>query len=166
MRRVQGTRNGSPSSNPRRRYHPKEPAEVTRNMSAIRAANNQTEVSVGKTLFAMGLRYRKYSSRVPGRPDIVFPTEKVAVFIDGDFWHARTLRERGARVARAVITTQNRKYWLAKFHRRIERDDEVTALLAEAGWLVIRVWESEAKADLNAAALRIAKLVRDRRASA
>lgn len=132
-------------------------------MSAIRADENATEVRLRKTLFARGLRYRKYVRGLPGRPDFVFPTERVAVFVDGDFWHARVLREKGPAELRARLKTKNRDYWLGKLHRRVERDDEVTATLVADGWVVLRYWESNVKEDLAAVADEIDEVVRGRR---
>jgi DNA mismatch endonuclease (patch repair protein) len=94
---------------------------------------------------------------VPGlrcSADIVFPREQVAVFVDGCFWHrcpTHGLRPRS-----------NRSYWDAKIGRNVERDERNNAALADAGWVVVRIWEHEA---VDQAAVSIEKVVRDRRAS-
>jgi DNA mismatch endonuclease, patch repair protein len=93
----------------------------------------------------------------------VFPTEKVAVFVDGDYWHCRVLVERGLDVFREGLRTANRDYWLEKCQRRVARDREVTAALEADGWMVLRHWESDVKKDLEGTANEIVSTVRARR---
>ena len=144
-------------------YRPKDPAEVHRNMSAIRATENRTERALRSALHRLGLRFRKYKASLPGRPDIVFPSQKVAVFVDGDYWHARVLQEQGPRAFRATLRKKaTRPYWLAKLRRNVERDRAATDALRKAGWLVVRLWESDAKRNVLKAAARIARAVRRR----
>lgn len=81
-----------------------------------------------------------------GKPDLVFPSVRSVVFVDGDFWHGRHLEER---IARGDFKT-NKEYWISKLRRNRERDKWVNRALADEGWLVIRVWESEVQADLEA----------------
>lgn len=133
-------------------------------MSAIRSSENAIEVSLRRALHARGLRYRKYRRDLPGTPDIVFPTQRVVVFVDGDFWHCRILVERGLDALRASLRTPRRDYWLRKFERRAMRDDEVTAALQSNGWYVLRLWESDVKRDITAAAQRIEQIVDRQRA--
>lgn len=114
------------------------------------------EIAVRKELHRQGLRYRLHRAVVPGtrrRADIVFGPAKVAVFIDGCFWHGCT--EHGDQEP-AV----NRWYWPAKINRNRQRDEDTTRRLEQAGWLVIRIWEHEVAA---AAAERIVAAVRMRR---
>jgi DNA mismatch endonuclease (patch repair protein) len=128
-------------------------------MSAIRATENATEKALRSALHRAGLRFRKYVKGLPGKPDIVFPSAKVAVFVDGDYWHARVLREAGPDALELTLRTENRDYWREKFHKRVLRDDQVTSELAAAGWKVIRFWESEVKVDLRRIALTIQRQV-------
>lgn len=130
-------------------YKPKSSAEIAKNMSAIRSRDNKTELALRRALHAKGLRYRLHPSGIAGKPDIVFLRERVAIFVDGDFWHARLLREAGMQSFPILIRTPRKEYWFTKFTRRIERDDEVNALLREAGWLVLRFWESDLQRDLR-----------------
>jgi DNA mismatch endonuclease (patch repair protein) len=144
-------------------YRPKDAVEIHRNMSAIRATENRTERALRSALHRLGLRYRKYTASLPGRPDIVFPVQKVAVFVDGDYWHARVLQEKGPRAFRATLRKKETQgYWLAKLRRNAERDRAATLALRKAGWLVVRLWESDAKRDVPKAAARIARTVRRR----
>lgn len=145
-------------------YRPKDRAEVARNMAAIRSQENRTESALRSALHRMGLRYRKYPAAVFGKPDIVFPKERVAVFVDGDYWHGRFLRERGMSATKKRLAGRpNEQYWLTKFQRNMARDDNVTATLKDAGWSVLRLWESDVKRDIPAAARQVAAIVRTKR---
>jgi DNA mismatch endonuclease (patch repair protein) len=147
-------------------YRPKSREEIARNMAAIRSKDNRTEAALRKALYAMGFRYRKYLAGIPGRPDIAFSREKVAVFVDGDYWHGRVVRERGVDVLRSYYTEKQRAYWIDKLSRNVARDDRVNEELRALGWLVVRFWESDIKKDIGTAALQVASVVRDRRGEA
>jgi DNA mismatch endonuclease (patch repair protein) len=142
---------------------PKDRDEIARNMSAIRSRDNRTESQLRRALHRMGFRYRKYSAGLIGRPDIVFPTEKVAVFVDGDYWHGRMVREQGVGVLQSYYTRKQQAYWVGKLSRNVARDDRVTTELRALGWKVLRFWEGDIKKDVAPAARRIAVTVRRRR---
>lgn len=144
-------------------YRAKEAGEIRRNMSAIRSRENRTEKELRQTLHRLGFRYRKYSKSVVGKPDIVFPRERVAVFVDGDYWHGRLLREAGPSALESYYTSRQRTYWIPKLERNVRRDDAVTASLRAEGWLVLRYWETDVRKDIAAIALEVAKAVRSRR---
>lgn len=133
-------------------YRPKSPDEIQRNMSAIRSTGGKTEVALRSILHRRGLRFRKNYAKLIGKPDIVFLGARVAVFIDGDYWHARVLREKGPEALYARIKTANRDYWMDKFTKRVKRDDEVTAALERKGWTVLRFWESDVRGGLEGVA--------------
>lgn len=114
----------------------------------------------------MGLRYRKYARHLPGHPDILFPTERVVVFVDGDYWHARFLVDGGATALRrklAGMPLNSRAYWRVKFTRRVDKDRSVTVALRKDGWTVLRFWEGDIKSNLYPAARKIAAAVARRR---
>lgn len=140
-------------------YKPKSADEIRRNMSAIRSTGGKTEVALRSMLHRRGLRFRKNYAELPGKPDIVFVRARVAVFIDGDYWHARILRERGSEALEQRMKTENRDYWITKFTKRVERDDHVTATLEEDGWTVVRLWESDVQANLEEAVVAIVNSV-------
>ena len=129
-------------------------------MSAIRGTGGKTEVALRSILHRRGLRFRKNYGKLTGKPDIVFPAARVAVFIDGDYWHARVLREKGPAALQDQMKTANRGYWIDKFTKRVDRDDQVTASLEEDGWTVVRIWETDAREDLEGAADVIEGVVR------
>ena len=111
----------------------------SRNMSAIRRTNTKPELALRSALHRQGYRFRKdYRLDLAGarvRPDIAFTARRVAVFVDGCFWHVCPEHGRDPAV--------NEWYWAPKLRRNIERDRAADAALAAAGWQVIRVWEHE-----------------------
>lgn len=105
-----------------------------------------------RALFARGLRYRLDRAPIRGmrrRADIVFGPAKVAVYVDGCFWHSCP--------EHATVPKNNREWWIAKLAANVARDRDTDRQLSEAGWRVIRVWEHE---DMEAAAGRVMRAVR------
>ncbi|MDJ0105624.1 very short patch repair endonuclease [Rhodococcus erythropolis] len=109
----------------------------SRNMRAIRRTDTKPEVALRLALHRLGLRYRKdFPIRIDGRlirPDIVFTRRRVAVFVDGCFWHCCPEHGRNPGV--------NQEYWSPKLRRNMERDKAQTELLERADWTVLRIWE-------------------------
>ena len=101
------------------------------------------ELVLRRALWAAGLRYRLHPVDLPGRPDLVLPRVKMAVFCDGDFWHGRNWRQRKAKLSRGW----NGGYWVAKLERNRRRDREVTRQLRALGWTVLRFWETDVQRD-------------------
>jgi len=104
-----------------------------------RKVDTRCEVKLRKALWHRGFRYRKNVSTLPGKPDIVFPSRRVVVFCDGDFWHGRDWENRKAKLQRG----SNPDYWIAKIRRNRERDQENVHKLEMAGWTALRFWESD-----------------------
>lgn len=125
----------------------KSAAEIAKNMAAIRSTGARTEQEIRSILHRSGLRFRKNYRLASGKPDIAFLTERIAVFIDGDYWHGRMLREQGAQYLQTYFDEKQQIYWAAKLQRNVARDDFVTATLEAEGWMVIRIWESNARRD-------------------
>ncbi|HEY0017094.1 MAG TPA: very short patch repair endonuclease [Longimicrobium sp.] len=145
-------------------YRPKSRDEIARNMAAIRSTENRIESALRSRVHKMGLRYRKYVKELPGKPDFIFPKERIAIFVDGDYWHGRIIIEEGLEALEARLQTPNKQYWLKKLAARVVRDRAVTLALEESGWVVLRFWESDVKKDIERAAGLIADQVRARRA--
>lgn len=122
---------------------------------ANRKTHTQPEVLLRRALWRKGIRYRLYASDVPGRPDLVIRSLRVAIFVDGDFWHGRDWPKRRKRLQRGA----NASYWMAKIARNRARDRLTTRSLQRDGWNVIRVWELDVRRDPEAAAARVAALV-------
>lgn len=118
-------------------------------MSAVRGRENKAEVSLRKALWRLGYRYRLQSNSLTGRPDIVLPKHRAVIFVDGDFWHGRALREGGEAQLRQLVRGDRFDWWRDKFARNIMRDDRVTAELRADGWAVLRVWESDINTNLG-----------------
>jgi|SRR6266446_5211993 len=130
---------------------------ASRNASRVksrnRSANTRAELQLRKALSSLGLRYRLHVARLPGRPDVVFIRSRVAVFCDGDFWHGRKWRTRRSRLQ----TGANARYWIDKISYNIARDKRQTNALRRAGWLVVRVWETDVLRDPRSAANKVWK---------
>lgn len=120
--------------------------------------DSEPELALRRALFARGLRYRIDDDALPGRPDVVFRRARVAVFCDGDFWHGRNLDERLAKLRRG----HNPNYWVAKIRSNKARDVRTAAELAAAGWLVLRFWESDIRANATKLAGTVQRAVRRR----
>jgi DNA mismatch endonuclease (patch repair protein) len=131
-------------------------------MSRVRGSGGRAEIALRSALHRRGLRFRKNASSLFGKPDIVFSRARVVVFVDGDFWHARVLVERGEGAFAASLKTANRRFWLDKLARNAARDREVTARLNTESWHVERFWETDVKRNIDAVAARIEEVVRAR----
>lgn len=121
-----------------------------------RKRDTACELLLRRSLWRRGLRYRVDVADLPGRPDLVFHAARLVVFCDGDFWHGRDLPARLARLRRG----HNAPYWVAKIETNVARDRRNDATLAADGWLVLRVWESEIRADVDAVAARVEAALR------
>lgn len=114
-------------------------AARSRNMAAVKRSNTKPEVALRHALHAAGFRYRKdYPLRVEGkliRPDIAFTRSKLAVFVDGCFWHRCPQH--------GEVPATNVAFWTTKLEANAARDREQDHLLNNAGWLVLRIWEHE-----------------------
>ncbi len=117
------------------------PKEVrSRVMSNIKSKNTKPEVLLRKCLWNQGYRgYRIHNKTLPGKPDIVFKKQKIAIFIDGCFWHKCPLDFQTPKT--------NTKYWIRKIEINVERDKKVNEELRREGWIVVRIWEHVVKKD-------------------
>lgn len=109
------------------------------NMSRIKGKNTKPEILVRKYLFSQGLRYRLYSQKLPGRPDIVLQKYHTVIFIHGCFWHGHE----GCRYF--VVPKTRTEWWLNKINTNRENDRKNCELLKEMKWNVITVWECSLK---------------------
>lgn len=121
--------------------------------------DTKPELMLRRALHSHGLRYRIDVGSLPGRPDVVFPSGRVALFVDGDFWHGRELSRRIERLS----TGHNAPYWTAKILANVARDRRHDEYLREQGWTVVRVWEGEVKRDLDRTVEAVLQVVRERR---
>ena len=116
-----------------------------KNMQHIRSNNTKSEMMLRKALWHKGVRYRKNYKKLPGKPDIVITKYRIAVFVDGDFWHARGHEEHPGEQIQS-----NKVFWTKKLKRNVERDKEVNQTLLELGWLVLRYWDSDVNNNCDA----------------
>jgi len=123
-------------------------------MSKIRSRDTKIEKVMYSPLIEMGLEY--HLDGIEGKPEFVHKGEKVAIFLDGCYWHACTQHCR--------LPKTNREFWLKKFIRNRKRDREVTAKLVSEGWLVIRVWGHMVKKDLDHVVETVRKALKGRKA--
>lgn len=132
-------------------------------MKAVKSSGTAPEMAMRRILWNAGLRYRLHKKELPGKPDIVFTRAKVAVFVDGDFWHGNQWRLRGFKSLEDQLEkVGNRAYWENKIRKNIQRDRAVDTALRKAGWKVIRIWESQVKRNPARAAARVIRSVSGR----
>lgn len=115
------------------------PAQRSYNMSRIRSRNTKAERIVRAELWRRGYRYRLNDKRLPGRPDIVLPKYRTAIFVHGCFWHGHK------DCKYYTVPKTNTEFWMAKVARNQERDQKVWRKLEAKGWGVIIVWECQLK---------------------
>ncbi len=120
--------------------------------------NTTPERLLQVALLRSGLRFKKNSKIVVGKPDLIFVDSKVAVFVDGDFWHGKNWRKRRSRLS----SCNNRAYWIEKIKANIRRDRQVSGALRKAGWTVLRFWESDVRSSLDAISQKVFTIVKER----
>ncbi len=113
-------------------------------MGKIRSKNTKPEVLLRKALFAKGYRYRIHNKLLPGKPDIVLPKFKTAIFVHGCFWHFHEDCREGR------IPSTNSLYWKNKLSKNVERDLKHQEALKQQGWDVLIIWECEIEKNIAA----------------
>ena len=114
-----------------------------KNMQAIKSVGSKAEVVLAKNLFAKGYRYRKNNNSVFGKPDLTFKKIKLAIFVDGEFWHGKDWK-----IRKNNLKT-NQEYWIPKIERNMKRDNEVNSMLSQQGWKILRFWSKEVEKNLD-----------------
>jgi DNA mismatch endonuclease (patch repair protein) len=133
------------------------PLERSAVMRAVKSSNTTPELAVRRAAHALGLRFRLNRADLPGKPDLVFPARKAAVFVHGCFWHGHDC-PRGAR-----MPASNRDYWLAKIGRNVARDKATLAAMKKHGWKAHVIWECQTRDKEKLARLLARKLKKDAR---
>jgi DNA mismatch endonuclease (patch repair protein) len=124
--------------------------DAGRHLSGRRKVNTEPEVVLRRQLHRAGARFRLHVRLAKGcTPDILMPARRLAVFVDGCWWHSCPRHGR-----RTPFTGPNAELWSEKMRRNRERDERSTALAEELGWTVVRVWECEVREDAAGAAAR------------
>ncbi|MCG0714447.1 very short patch repair endonuclease (plasmid) [Lactiplantibacillus plantarum] len=112
-------------------------------MSNVHLKRGKTENKLALALWHQGIRYRRNYKALPGSPDIAITKYKIAIFIDGEFWHGQDWDNRKKRLKR------NRDYWIKKIEENMARDKRDDALLQEVGWLPLHFWDKTVLKNLD-----------------
>ena len=115
--------------------------ETRKRMSKVKLKNGTAEQILAKKLWHMGYRYRKNDKRLPGSPDIAISRHRIAIFVDGEFWHGKDWETRKPRLK------SNREYWIEKIEENIVRDIRVDRQLRESDWIPIHFWSKDVLKD-------------------
>lgn len=110
-------------------------------MRSVRRKDTAPELKVRRVLHGLGLRFRIHRKDLPGSPDVVLPSRRIAIFVHGCFWH------RHEECQRTTTPKSNRIFWLDKFRKNVARDRRNELALIELGWKVVVVWECETRND-------------------
>lgn len=133
------------------------PEQRKKCMQSNKSTGTKPELVLAKAMWALGLRYRKNSGSIFGKPDFSFKKYKVAVFVDGEFWHGKDWEQRKAEIK------GNREFWIAKIERNIRRDMEVTGRLKAEGWTVLRFWSNDVVKNAGCYAEKVKEIIQERR---
>jgi len=121
--------------------HTKE--QRSKNMQAIKSSGSKIEITLAKALWNLGYRYRKNNKNVYGKPDLTLKKYKLAIFVDGEFWHGKDWEKR------KFDHKSNKDFWIRKIERNMERDIEVKSTLRKQGWKVLRFWGKDVEKKLQ-----------------
>ena len=130
--------------------------QITYNMKQVKNKDSKIEILLRKELWNRGLRYRKNVKKILGKPDLAFIGKKIAIFCDSEFWHGYDWENR------KKDFKSHQDFWIPKIERNIARDKEVTEILQQQGWIVLRFWGKEIQSDVSRCADIIAASLRQR----
>ena len=116
-----------------------------KNMSHIKSKDTEIEIRLRKALWAKGYRYRKNDPKLPGKPDIVMPKYKIAIFCDSEFFHGKDWEVLKPHLEKGT----NSEYWINKISRNRKHDKEVEQELLFLGWTIIRFWGKDIKKNVE-----------------
>ena len=125
-----------------------------KNMQAIRSSNTKAEILLAKALFSKGYRYRKNNKSVFGTPDLTFKKIKLAIFVDGEFWHGKDWENRKNNIE------TNKEYWIKKIESNIKRDIKVNDILLTQNWTVLRFWPKDIEKKLDYCVSKIENVIK------
>lgn len=130
--------------------------QITYNMKQVKNKDSKIEILLRKELWNRGLRYRKNVKKILGKPDLAFIGKKIAIFCDSEFWHGYDWENR------KKDFKSHQDFWIPKIERNIARDKEVTEMLQQQGWIVLRFWGTEIQSDVSRCADIIEASLRER----
>ena len=129
------------------------PEQRRKCMQASKNKGTKPEVLLGQALWSLGLRYRRNDKNIFGKPGFSFKKYKVAVFVDGEFWHGKDWEIRKNDIK------SNQAFWIAKIERNMARDREVAEMLLKSGWKILRFWGKEVVKEPLIKALEVKRIV-------
>lgn len=130
--------------------------EISKRMSHVHLKGGKGETILAKSLWHKGVRYRKNYKKLPGSPDIAITKYKIAVFVDGEFWHGENWEDRKSRLKK------NRDYWIEKIEENMARDKRNDKTLREMGWVTVHFWEKEVLKQTDKCIDTVLEKIRDR----
>ena len=122
-----------------------------KNMQAVKNNDSKIEIALRSALWSKGYRYRKNYTKLEGKPDIVIPKYKLAIFCDSEFWHGYNWDTRKHDIK------SNKDFWIKKIEGNIKRDEYVNKILQDQGWKVIRLWGKDIQKNMDECLLKIEK---------
>lgn len=131
------------------------PERRSENMRQIRSKGMKPEMYVRRLLYRMGYRYRLHRTDLPGRPDIVFPSAKRAIFVHGCFWHQHSSSK--CKIAR--LPKSRTEYWVPKLKRNKQRDQRNLREMRNLGWRVLVIWECQVKRNSSSLEKKLASFL-------
>lgn len=111
--------------------------EISKRMSHVKTKRNSAEIMIAKSLWHRGYRYRLNYKALPGSPDIALAKYRIAIFIDGEFWHGKDFEQRKTKLK------NNKDYWIEKIQENIDRDLKNDKLLRQIEWYPIHFWSND-----------------------
>lgn len=111
--------------------------EISKRMSHVKTKRNSAEIMIAKSLWHRGYRYRLNYKALPGSPDIALAKYRIAIFIDGEFWHGKDFEQRKTKLK------NNKDYWIEKIQENIDRDLKNDKLLRQMDWYPIHFWSND-----------------------
>ena len=111
--------------------------EISKRMSHVKTKRNSAEIMIAKSLCHRGYRYRLNYKALPGSPDIALTKYRIAIFIDGEFWHGKDFEQRKTKLK------NNKDYWIEKIQENIDRDLKNDKLLRQMEWYPIHFWSND-----------------------
>ena len=126
--------------------------ETSKRMANVKLKKGKAETMLARALWHEGYRYRLNYKKLPGSPDIAILRYRIAVFVDGEFWHGYDWENRKNKLKR------NREYWIEKIEENISRDSRNDILLTELGWRPIHFWEKAVLHNLSSCVLQIIQM--------
>lgn len=130
--------------------------DVKKRMAHVRLKGGKAETLLAKSLWKLGVRYRKNYKKLAGSPDIAITKHKIAIFVDGEFWHGENWIERKKKLKR------NRDYWIEKIEENIARDKRNDSILTKEGWSPIHFWEKEVLKNTDVCVSKVLTMIKQK----